>query len=101
MKPILVPKLCVIRKYLDKYLNKSFIRPSTLLVAASVLLTRKPGGGIKIYVNYCRLNNIIVKNRYPILLIRKTLDLLSRVKYYTKLDITVTFNWLRIVPGDE
>jgi len=101
MRLILVPKLRVIKKYLNKYFNKGFIRPNTLLVAAPILLVRKPRGGIRIYVNYYKLNNIIVKNKYLILLIRETLNLLSRVKYYTKLNITTAFNQLRIVPGNE
>ena len=94
-------ELRVIKKYLNEYLNKGFIRPSTLLVAASILLTRKLGGGIRICVDYRRLNNVIVKNKYPILLIYEMLDLLNRAKYYTKLNITAAFNQLRIVPGDE
>jgi len=39
-------ELLVIKKYINKYLNKGFIRPSILLVAAPILLTKKPGGGI-------------------------------------------------------
>jgi len=101
MRLILVPKLRVIKKYLNKYFNKGFIRPNTLLVAAPILLVRKPRGGIRIYVNYYKLNNITIKNRYPIPLIRKTLDLLSRIKYYIKLNITVIFNQLRIIPGNK
>jgi len=100
-RPMSVPELRVIRKYLDEHLNKGFIRPSTSSAAAPVLLARKPGGGIRICVDYRGLNNVTVKNRYPIPLIRETLDMLSRAKYYTKLDITAAFNRLRIAPGDE
>ena len=38
---ILKDKLLVIKKYINKYLNKEFIRPSILLVATSIPLTKK------------------------------------------------------------
>jgi hypothetical protein len=39
-------KLLVIKKYINKYLNKGFIYPSIFLVAAPILLAKKLGGGI-------------------------------------------------------
>jgi hypothetical protein len=43
---ILKDKLLVVKKYIDEYLNKGFIRPSILLAAAPILLTKKLEGGI-------------------------------------------------------
>ena len=43
---ILKDKLLVIKKYIDEHLNKGFIRPSILLVATPILLTKKLKGGI-------------------------------------------------------
>ena len=47
-RPYLISKdkLLVIKKYINKYLNKGFIHPSIFLVAAPILLTKKLGGGI-------------------------------------------------------
>ena len=52
-------------------------------------------------VDYRALNALIVKDRYPIPLIRKTLDRLLKAKYFTKLDIVLAFNNLRIREGDK
>ena len=43
---ILKDELLVIKKYINKYLNKGFIYPSILLVATPILLAKKLGGGI-------------------------------------------------------
>ena len=43
---ILKDKLLVIKKYINKHLNKGFIRPSISLVATHILLTKKLEGGI-------------------------------------------------------
>ena len=55
-------KLLVIKKYIDKYLNKGFIYFSISLAAAPILLAKKLGGGIQFYINYKGLNAIIIKN---------------------------------------
>jgi len=74
---MLKDELLVIKKYINKHLNKGFIRPSILPAAAPILLTKKPRGGIQFCVNYRGLNAIIIKNRYLVLLIHKTLKRLS------------------------
>ena len=47
-RPYLISKdkLLVIKKYINKYLNKGFIYSNIFLVAAPIFLTKKPGGGI-------------------------------------------------------
>ena len=47
-KPYLISKdkLLVVKKYINKYLNKGFICPSIFLAAALILLTKKLRGGI-------------------------------------------------------
>jgi hypothetical protein len=63
-RPYLIFKdeLLVIKKYINKYLNKGFIRPSISLVTAPIFLTKKLGGGIQFCVNYRGLNTITIKN---------------------------------------
>jgi hypothetical protein len=55
-------KLLVVKKYINKHLNKWFIYPSISLIATTILLTKKLGGGIQFYINYRGLNTIIIKN---------------------------------------
>jgi hypothetical protein len=78
-RPYLIFKdeLLVIKKYINKYFDKGFIYFSISLVAIPILLTKKPGEGIQFYINYRGLNAIIIKNRYPVLLIYKTFERLN------------------------
>ena len=39
-------ELLVVKKYINKYLNKGFIYPNISLIATPILLTKKLGGGI-------------------------------------------------------
>jgi RNase H-like domain found in reverse transcriptase/Reverse transcriptase (RNA-dependent DNA polymerase)/Integrase zinc binding domain len=99
-RPMNPQELKVIRKWLDDNLAKGFIRESRARCAAPLLLAAKPGGGVRICQDYRGLNNITIKNRYPLPLIRETLDALCNAKVYTKLDIIAAFNNIRIAEGD-
>ena len=70
-------ELLVIKKYINKYLNKGFICFSIFLAAAPILFTKKLRGGIQFCVDYRGFNAIIIKNRYPIPLIYKTFERFS------------------------
>ena len=66
-----------------------------------MLFVKKLGEGLRFCVDYRSLNAITVKNRYPLFLIRETLNRISKYRIYTKLDIIAAFNKLRMKEGDE
>ena len=94
-------ELLFLRKTLTDLLGKNFIRVSQSPAAAPVLLVRKPGGGVRFCVDYRGLNEISVKDRYPLPLIRKTLRNMAKARWFTKLDIIAAFHKIRIAPGEE
>ena len=73
-------ELLVLRKTLIDLLDKGFIRISYSPAATPVLFVRKPGGGLRFYINYRTLNRITRKDRYPLLLIYDTLRNIGKVK---------------------
>jgi hypothetical protein len=80
-------------------LDKGFIRELISPAVAPLLLTTKLGGGVRIYYNYRGLNNVTIKNQYPLPLIREILNALCGAKFYTKLNIIAAFNRIRIAKG--
>jgi hypothetical protein len=90
-----------IRKWLNENFEKKFIRQSKAKCAAPLLLAKKPEKEIHICYDYRKLNNVTIKNRYLLPLIRETLNQISRAKYYTKLNIIAAFNKIRITKGHE
>ena len=60
--PISKDELLVIKKYINKHLNKGFIYFNISLAAALILFAKKLRGGIWFYINYRGLNAIIIKN---------------------------------------
>ena len=45
-RPLLPTKLSCVKKWINKILNKDFIRELTSLAAVLLLFTIKPGGGV-------------------------------------------------------
>lgn len=94
-------QLLITKKYINDELVKGTIKKSDSPYASLILIIAKPGGGLRVYINYRALNALTIKDRYLIPLIRETLDRLCNAKQFTKLDIIVAFNNLRIRKGDE
>ena len=68
---ILNYKLKQIKKYLNEHLKKEFIVSNHASFASLVLFIRKLNKELRFYVNYKKLNVIIKKSRYLILLINE------------------------------
>lgn len=94
-------ELEVIRKYIEENLSKGFIRSSSSPAGAPVLFVKKKDGTLRLCVDYRALNELTIKNRYPLPLIQETLMRLQKAQWYTRLDARNAYNLLRIAEGDE
>jgi hypothetical protein len=90
-----------LRKYLEEYLQRGWIRRSRSSAGAPILFAKKKDGGLRLCVDYRGLNKITIKNRHPLPLISESLDRLSKARWYTKLDIRDAYHRIRIRDGDE
>ena len=79
------------KTYIKINLANNFIRALKSLAAASILFVRKPNSSFCLSVDYWEINNLTIKNLYPMLLIGKSLDWLSWAKQFTQLDFTSTY----------
>ena len=91
----------MLKIYIQTNLANGFIRPSRLPANAPILFICKKDGSFWLCVDYWGLNNLIIKNRYPLPLIGKSLERLGRAKHFTQLDLTNTYHQMRIRENDE
>lgn len=94
-------ELHTLREWLEENLKKGFIRPSSSPVASPVLFVKKPGGGLRLCIDFRAINNVSVKDRYPLPLTKETLNNLQGMKYFSKIDIVSAFNNIRMKEGQE
>ncbi len=94
-------KLQKIKKYLEENLKKKFITLSKASFASSILFIEKKDDSLRFCVNYWKLNALIKRDRYSILLIDEVLAWIQDSKYLTQLNIIVTFNKLHMSTESE
>ncbi|KAD2393455.1 hypothetical protein E3N88_40432 [Mikania micrantha] len=79
-----MPKLS---NQLQELLDKGFIRPSFSPWGASVLFVKKKDGTFRMCIDYRELNNLTIKNRYPLPRIDDLFDQLQGAQYFSKIDL--------------
>ena len=84
-------ELETLKTYIKTNLANGLIRPSKSPAGISILFDRKSDGSLRLCVDYQGLNNLTIKNRYPLLLIGESLDRLGRAKQFTQLDLTSAY----------
>ena len=94
-------ELEILKTYIETNLANGFIRPSKSPAGASIFFDRKPDVSLCLCVDYRGLNNITIKNQYPLLLIGKSLDRLGRARRFTQLNLTNAYYRMRICEGDK
>jgi len=87
--------------FLEETLKSGRIRPSKSPMASPVFFVKKKDGSLRLVQDYRKLNEMTIKNSYPLPLISDIITKLSKAKYFTKLDVRWGFNNVRVKEGDE
>uniref|UniRef100_A0A0K6S9Z0 Reverse transcriptase domain-containing protein n=1 Tax=Chromera velia CCMP2878 TaxID=1169474 RepID=A0A0K6S9Z0_9ALVE len=97
-------KLDEMKRQLDDYLTKGFIRPSMISqFAAPAFFVVKKGGSnpMRMCIDYHAINKITIKDKYAIPRAEDLLDCLHRAKAFSVLDMRQFFHQLRIRVGEK
>jgi hypothetical protein len=81
--------------------RRGYIRPSQSPFASPFFFIKKKDGKLRPVQDYRQLNDLTVKNQYPLPLISDVVDKLKDTKIFTKFDIRWGYNNVRIKEGDE
>ena len=95
------PEKKAMQNYISESLASGIIRPSSSPLAAGFFFVGKKDGGLRPCIDYRHLNDITVKNRYPLPLISSTFEPLAKATVFTKLDLRNAYHLVRIRDGDE
>ena len=98
---ISLPEKEAMRSYISESLASGLIKPSSSPVAAGFFFVAKKDGGLRPCIDYRALNNITVKNKYPLPLLSSTFEPLTHARVFTKLDLRNAYHLVRIKEGHE
>ncbi len=95
-----VPEREAMEKYISDSLTAGFIRPSSSPAGAGFFFVAKKDGSLRPCIDYRGLNNITVKNTYPLPLMSSAFERLQGASIFTKLDLRNAYHLVRIREGD-
>ena len=75
-------ELETLKTYIEIYLKTRFIWLSRSLVGAFILFDKMPNGSFYLWIDYWGLNNLTIKNRHPLPLIKESVDRLSQANSF-------------------
>lgn len=95
------PEKEAMEAYITDSLAAGLIRPSTSPVGAGFFFVEKKDKTLRPCIDYRGLNDITVKNKYPLPLIDSAFGPLSQATIFSKLDLRNAYHLVRIKEGDE
>jgi hypothetical protein len=94
------PELKELKRQLSELEQKGYVRPSSSTWATPALFVEKKDKSQRLFIDYRALNEVTVKNKYPLPRIDDLFDQLGRVKYFSKIDLRSGYYQLRIRSED-
>ncbi|GFU49995.1 hypothetical protein TNCV_2362701 [Trichonephila clavipes] len=76
-----------VNKQIEEWLNEGIIRPSSAEYASPIVMVKKKDGSSRICIDYRKLNQKLVKDKFPLPIIEDVLDTLQEAKEYSTLDL--------------
>jgi hypothetical protein len=97
---MLVNELVEMKKQIAELQSKGFIRPSSFSWGAPVLFMEKKDGTQRMCVDYWSLNEVTIKNKYPLLRIEDPFDQMKGASIFSKIDLRSGYHKLKIRESD-
>ena len=89
-----------LKKFINENLKKGFIQETKLHMASPFFFIKKKYGKLWPVMDYYKLNEITIKNKYPLLTIQELLDLLASTIIFSLMDIDIGYNNVRMFKED-
>jgi hypothetical protein len=89
-----------LKKQLADMLSKGLIHPSASPWGSPVLFVDKRDGTIRLCVDYRWLNEVTIKNKYPLPKIEDLFDQLNGAKVFSKIDLRTGYQQLKVRESD-
>jgi len=99
--PLSPDELELLKEYLDEMQKNGKIRPRKSSAGAPIFFAKQANGKLRLVVDYRGLNAITIKDKHPLPLMTTLMEQVGTSQIFSKLDLKLGFNLLRVAEGDE
>jgi hypothetical protein len=89
-------ELAELKEHIKELLEKGYIHPSSSLWETPVIFVLKKDGTQRLCMDYCALNEVTIKNKYPLHRIDDLFDQLHGAHVFSKIDLRSKYHQLKI-----
>jgi hypothetical protein len=93
-------ELIELKKQLDDMLSKCLICPSASPWGSPVIFVDKRDSTIHLCVNYWKLDDVTIKNKYPLPKIEDLFDQMNGARVFSKIDPRTGYRQLKVRESD-
>src|SRR5438128_7521802 len=93
-------QLAELKEQLQELVDKGYIRPNSSPWGAPVIFIPKKDGTQRLCVDYRALNEVTIKNKYPLPNIQILFDQLRGARIFSKIDLRSGYHQLKIRASD-
>ena len=93
-----LPKVEIIREEVNAMLDQGIIRPSQSPYSFPVVLVKKKGGSVRVCSDYRKLNDVTIKDAFPIPRIDQSFDALKEAKVFSSMDLVSGYWQISVAP---
>jgi hypothetical protein len=95
-----VEELKELKKQLIELQEAGYIRPSSSPWGAPVQFEQKKDGSQRMCVDYISLNDVTIKNKYPLPRIEELFDQMRGARVFSKIDLRSGYHRMKIMPSN-
>jgi len=81
-------------------LSQGLIRHSHSSFSSPVLLVRKKDGGYHFCVDFCHLNALTLKSKFPVPVFDQLMDELAHARWFSTMDLRADFHQILLHQGE-
>ena len=81
---------------MKEHVTKGYLVPSKSPMVSPVFFIKKKDGKLRLVQDYQWLNNITIKNHYPLPIAADIINRLTKAQYFTKFDVRWGYHYIWI-----
>jgi hypothetical protein len=94
------PELAELKEHIKELIDNGFIRPSSSPWGGPVICVPKKDGTQRLCVDYCALNEVTIKNKYPLSRIDDLFDQLRGACVFSRINLRSGYHQLKVQECD-